>query len=269
MARFWPGDRAVKLGYDAAGRLASWQFDAETSTAAYDAAGRLGPSLRPDGATVTTSYAGTIPAALTWVGPVDGSVEVSIDGLGQVTAQKVDAAQLAFDYDVAGLLTGIGDLAIERDGTSGLPVRATLGATSTTSTYDDDGLLVRATTTVGGSVVLERRYERDALRRIAAITETRTDGRPIRTEYGYDGGGRLVSVRRNDAQVERDRYDPAGNRTSVTTPSGTVAAAYDDRDRLGVGAPPVRLCADGTWRAGPTERARPPSRSTTSATSGR
>jgi RHS repeat-associated protein len=227
-----PGDRAIAVSYDAAGRPISWQSRQGTSTATYDLAGRPSTLAAPSGITTQAAYAGALPAGLTWSGPVAGDVSLVLDAMGRTTSQSVDGTDLSFGYDAAGLLTGIGDLSLERDPTSGLPIRARVGSTETTWSYDADGSPTRSTTTVGGALVLDQRFERDALRRITAITETRGGRQPTWTAYGYDPAGRLATVRRDGTLVEQDRYDPAGNRISVTTSAGTLAAVYDDRDRL-------------------------------------
>ena len=242
-----PADRANRVSYDDGGRPASWQFDQGTSTAGYDAAGRLSTLIAPGGIATAVSYAGGIPSGLSWSGPVAGDVKLAIDAMGRTTSQSVGGADLGFAYDAAGLVTRIGDLSLERDPTTGLPTRATVGKTETTWSYDTDGLPTRSTTTVGGAVVLDVRYDRDALRRITVITETRSGGKRTRTEYGYDPAGRLATIKRDGAMVEQDRYDPAGNRVSVTSPAGTVAATYDDRDRLDQwGAVRYAYASDGT-----------------------
>ena len=232
MAVDGPGDRAVGVSYDAAGRPSGWRFDQGTSTASYDPAGRLSTLAAPGGIATAVRYTGAIPSGLSWSGPVTGDVKLAIDAMGRTTSQSVGATSLAFAHDPAGLLTKIGDLSVERDPASGLPIRATAGTTETTWSYDGDGLLVGATTSAGGVVVLDRRYERDSLRRIAAVVETRAGLKPTMTVYGYDPAGRLATIKRDGTIVEQDVYDPAGNRVSVTTPTGKVVASYDDRDRL-------------------------------------
>jgi YD repeat-containing protein len=50
--------------------------------------------------------------------------------------------------------------------------------------------------------------------------------------YGYDLAGRLASVTRNGVPYQSYGYDANGNRTSLTTTAGTIAATYDAQDRL-------------------------------------
>jgi YD repeat-containing protein len=50
--------------------------------------------------------------------------------------------------------------------------------------------------------------------------------------YTYDLAGRLQTVSRDANLLASYGYDPNGNRTSVTTASGTVAATYDAQDRI-------------------------------------
>ena len=99
---------------------------------------------------------------------------------------------------------------------------------------------------MSGSVVLDERYARDALGRITTITETTPSGTST-TTYTYDGSDRLTSVMVDGQLAERDTYDAAGDRTSTTSPAGTVAATYDARDRLQAwGGRTYTWSADGT-----------------------
>jgi RHS repeat-associated protein len=60
----------------------------------------------------------------------------------------------------------------------------------------------------------------------ASKREERVDGGALDTlDYGYDGSGQLLTVKRGGAVLEDHAYDGAGNRTDG-------GAAYDDQDRL-------------------------------------
>ena len=106
-----------------------------------------------------------------------------------------------------------------------------LGPVRTVATYDGVDQLARTTTSVSGSVVLDDRYTRDALGRIATVVET-TPGGTTTTSYTYDGSDRLASVRVNGRSTETDTYDAAGNRVRSVTPAGSTVSTYDARDRL-------------------------------------
>jgi RHS repeat-associated protein len=229
-----PGDRSILIGYDAAGRPSRWQFGAGTITATFDPASGLPVELiAPGGVATTIGYAGQTPASLSWSGPITGSVQLALDPELRITRESIDGAgDLAYTYEAAGLLTGVGELTIARDPASGLPTKATLGAAVTTWEYDANTLPIRQTTTVNGSAVLDRRYGRDPLGRIASVTETAADRPAERTTYVYDDADRLVSVDADGQAPDRFTYDVAGNRVAMTGRTGDLTATYDDRDRL-------------------------------------
>ncbi len=227
------GGRAVMLSYDDAGRVKRWSFDQGTRTIFYDP--RTGATTRatdPSGVTTTYGYAGDLADRLTWSGPIAGSVGVTLDANGRPAAEAVNGADtLRFAYDGSGLLTRVGPLTLTRDSASGLVTATKLGVVETRQTFDANGSLMRATTTVRGDVVFELRYTRDVLGRIASVSQTTGHGKPSRTAYAYDAAGRLSAVRENGRPAESEGYDPAGNRVAVNRPSATLKAAYDDRDR--------------------------------------
>ena len=229
-----PGDRSIVYTYDAMGRITGWTFDQGTATAAYDpATGLLATTMAPGGIGTQLSYAGGIPVGLAASGPVAGAVTETLDPQGRVASETVDgSAPVAYAYDTAGLLTAVGHLALQRDPASGAVSQATLGAVQTTRTYDVQGRAAGIGTSVGGKPALDLRYAYDLRGRVTSVTETRAGGIPVHTTYAYDTSGRLAGVSVDGTQVERDGYDAAGNRVTVKTPSGTLAATYDDRDRL-------------------------------------
>ena len=229
-----PGDRSITYTYDAMGRITGWAFDQGTATAAYDpATGLLAKSTAPGGIGTAFSYVGGIPVGRTVSGPLTGSVAVTLDAQGRTVNESVDkAAPIVYAYDTAGLLTGVGDVSIRRDAASGAVSQASMGVVQTTREYDTQGRPARIAVSASGSPALEVRYGYDLRGRVASVTETPVGGTPVHTTYAYDTSGRLAGVTVDGASVESDSYDAAGNRVTVKTPAGALAAAYDDRDRL-------------------------------------
>jgi len=84
---------------------------------------------------------------------------------------------------------------------------------------------------VAGTNVFDVQITRDDLGRITQRIET-VDGITRVFEYGYDLAGRLWQVGRNGDLVVRYTYDSNGNRIAAVGEAGTVAATYDDQDRL-------------------------------------
>ncbi len=229
-----PGTRAIGISYDTAGRLAGWTFDQGTGAASYDpTSGLLTKTADPGGVSTTYGYAGVMLDSIAWSGPLSGSVNVTLDANGRPVAETVDGADsLPLTFDGAGALTGIGGLSLSRDPASGLVTHSALGAVITDEQYDTSERLVRTMTSAGGTVVRDVRYTYDALGRIASAAETGRDGATSTTTYAYDGADRLADVAVDGRTVETDTYDPAGDRTAVSGPTGTTKATYDVRDRL-------------------------------------
>ena len=229
-----PGDRSVSVAYDQAGRVGGWQFDQGAATTAYDSTtGLLTGSTAPGGIGTGISYVGGIPVARTVSGPVAGAVTASLDQEGRVASESVNgAAPMGYTYDPAWLLTSVGDVLLRRDPSSGQVSQASLGVVETIREYDAQGRPARIATTVGGSPAFELRYGYDLRGRVTSVSETRAGAKPVQTTYAYDSVGRLAGVSVGGTRVELDGYDAAGNRVTVKTQNGTLAASYDDRDRL-------------------------------------
>ncbi len=94
-----PGQRHIQIGYDAAGRALSWNFDRGTSRASYGAQnGLIESNESPDGVTTSFAYDGWVPLGLAWSGPVDGDVRLTVDGQLRPTAESVNGSdQLSSD----------------------------------------------------------------------------------------------------------------------------------------------------------------------------
>ena len=227
------GKRSVTATYDASGRIASWTFDVGTGTATYaPSTGLEATSQDPSGEALAYGFAGVQMDALHWTGPLNGSVSVTLDANGRPTAESVDGgAAMGLTYDGSGDLTGLGDLALSRDASTGLITGSSLDVVQTQEQYDGNDQLVRSTTTVAGKTVLDEAYTRDALGRVVRLVET-TPSATTTTTYTYDGSDRLATVQVNGKTAEADTYDAAGDRTSSKAGGTTTNGAYDARGRL-------------------------------------
>ncbi|MFH8562469.1 DUF6531 domain-containing protein [Streptomyces sp. NPDC017988] len=201
-----PRGKTTTYGYDAAGNRTSVTTPlGEKSTFTYDKAGRILSRTDPRG-----NVEGADPAAYTTKYAYDGRglLTSATDPLGRTTT---------YTYDGAEQLTS---------------ARNPAGDT-TTFTYDDAGHLTRTTDPSGKSVT--RTY--DAGGRLAS----ETDAVGGKTTYTYDKVGRLlrsVTPRGNAtgadpaAHTTSYAYDPAGNRTKVTGPTGAATSTtYDAVNR--------------------------------------
>jgi RHS repeat-associated protein len=237
-----PDGQSVDPQYDAAGRLAFLVRPAGTTTFAYDdgtpqapGTGHLASIAAPGGETLSFATDGFLPTATTWSGPVAGSVGRGYDDFLRLATETVDVGAglvgVGFAYDLDGLLTGAGGLAITRNPGHGLVTATTLGGVTTARSYNAFGELATLGAAHGGSALYaEDVSQRDSLGRITRKVET-LGGVPTTTDYGYDLAGRLDTVTVDGVLVRDFTYDANGNRLSLAPGDPTPIAAYDAQDR--------------------------------------
>lgn len=214
------------------------------------APGRVQSIQGPSDVTLEYGYDGQLTTRVAWLGDASGAVLYTYDEDFQVAAESVDdgtamhttlfgrnpdgqlvcASQTSCDPPDADALT----LSYAAE----LPqlVSTTLGAITTTHTYNTYGELASIAARAASSALYEVIYDsaaapRDPLGRVTTKTET-LRGVTEQSEYAYDAQGRLTDVWRDGTLIEHYDYDPNGNRLSLATPTGTVDATYDDQDRL-------------------------------------
>ncbi|HEX2203406.1 MAG TPA: carboxypeptidase regulatory-like domain-containing protein, partial [Longimicrobium sp.] len=205
-----PGEATVELAYDTAGRAERITLPTGALGYAYDpASGRLASISAPE-ATIAFAYDGALPLSATWSGTVSGSVGWSYDNTFLVSAERVNGGhEVQYRYDQDGLLTGAGALGLVRDAESGRLSGTTLGGLATGLEYDAYGDPTAISASVGGSPLLRTEYTRDALGRIARLSET-LEGATVVWDYRYDERGRLVEVARGGAPFAAYEYDANG-----------------------------------------------------------
>jgi RHS repeat-associated protein len=232
-----PDGRAISLGYDTGGRLATRSLitggaTTGTDTLGYDDAGRLSSLAASSGVTTTYTYEGALLSAETWSGPVSGRVNRSYDTSLRLASQSVDGSDgVSFNYDADGLLIEAGALAIVRDPQNGLPTGSTLGVVSTTAGYNGFGEVVTYAASASGVAFYSLSFTRDALGRVTQKAET-IGGTTDVYIYTYDATGQLTGVSKGGIAVESYGYDDNRNRTSATVAGVTVSGTYDLQDRL-------------------------------------
>jgi YD repeat-containing protein len=170
---------------------------------------------------------------VTWSGVVQGSVGFKYDSDFRVSKIAVNGTDsVAFGYDKDNLLTSAGAMTLTRDPQNGRLVRTVLASDTSAWAYEDStGAVSRYTAKHGTTTLFDVVYTRDSLDRIVQMVET-MQGVTTTKAFTYDSVGRLDQVRVDGVLTSDYAYDANGNRTSLTTQSGTVGGMYDDQDRI-------------------------------------
>ncbi len=226
-----PDGKLMDLRYDTSGRLSSQIIDTGTIAAVYDTANRLTRLTAPGNNVLALSYDGLLGTSDVATGAVAGNVGRAYDPSFRLTSRSLNGNAIGQTYDADDLLTGAGNLTLARDLENGLVSNTTFGVVTTALARNGFGEIMGMEGAVSNQDFYTTSYERDDLRRITSLTET-IDGDTTQDEYSYDANGRLREVHRNSQLTEEYEYDANGNRTRATVAGATVAATYDDQDRL-------------------------------------
>jgi YD repeat-containing protein len=211
---------------------------------------RPGEAQDPSGVVLEHAYDGPLLKTLTWSGAIAGSVTFGHDASFRVTSETVTVgattSPVGFGYDNDDILicaspstcspAGTDALKLTLNAGNGLVTGSTHGVVTDTLTYNAFGELASYAGKVGASNVFSEVVDttanpRDALGRIVQRVET-NGGAAVTWRYTYDLRGRLVGVLKDGSAWEQYGYDANGNRTLLTTPTGTTAGVYDAQDRL-------------------------------------
>ena len=228
-----PDGLTLGIGYDAGGRANAFTLPTGSMAVTYNTGGNVATLGSPTGGSLAMTYDGSLPTAFTWTGTVAGAVGVAYDNTFRVTSLTVNGANpVSFGYDNDDLLTGAGALTLARDAGNGRLTGTTLGSATTSYTYGDSlGSLATMLAKYSTTTLFNATYTRDSLERITQLVET-IQGTTKTWQYAYDSVGRLNTVRVNGTLVADYDYDGNGNRTLLTTTSGSVVGVYDDQDRM-------------------------------------
>ena len=228
-----PDEQMIIFEYDTAGRLSTQTLPHGQIGHTYDpVTGQLQTVSGPSGETLSYSYDGHLLTNTSWAGPISGNVSRVYDDNFLLISQNVNGTNpIDFQYDQDHLLTGAGDLSLNRDSQNGLLTGSTLGVVTDTWTYNEFGEPESYSADVTGTDLLDIQYIRDGLGRITQKVETIEN---ITNTFGYlyDLADRLIEVTQNGATVSTYEYDGNGNRRIQSTPSETISSNYDAQDRL-------------------------------------
>ena len=223
-----------EMGWNPLGQLVQLQTSRGVTTFGQDpVTGLETTATTPEGNTVAFGYDGFLTTDLTWTGLVAGTVSFTWDSFLRPDSVAVNGDGRPRGYDVDGLLTSVGALALTRDPLNGQLSGATIGGITTSweaspygelSSYRVDG--------AGGQAYYAGDYTYDALGRLDTITEVVDGGPAVELAFAYDAQGRLASRSVDALVAESAVWDANGAWTSVTDVAGTRAVTVDDADRV-------------------------------------
>ena len=228
-----PGPGALAFGYDTAGRLDATTFSRGTVSYAYRGqTGRIGDVTAPGGQGTSFGYDGGLLTSVTSTGVAPGSVAYAYSAnMIPSTSTVAGSSPIAYGFDADGVLTSAGALSLTRHASNGTLSATTLGQVSSTHAYNGFGEPSGVTFTTGTTPLFDAAYTRDALGRVATMTET-VGATSTTYAYTYDNRDRLTDVTKDGSPWRHYDYGANGNRTGATQGGASVAAEYDAQDRI-------------------------------------
>jgi RHS repeat-associated protein len=229
-----PAGDAIGIGYDLGGRVSTVTIPRGEIGYSYDSQGNVHSITAPGGISSSLSYDGFLPTSESWSGPVTGTVSRQYNTNFQVSSVTAGGTTTSQTYDADGLLTGSGAESLTPDPQTGLLSATTLGNVSTSLSYDTFGELSQLVAKNQGQTLFSAQYGYDALGRVINTSET-IAGATTTYTYTYDLAGRLSEADTfgpGGSTRTTYGYDPNGNRLSMTGPSGTLNGTYDAQDRI-------------------------------------
>jgi RHS repeat-associated protein len=203
-----PDGRSSAFNYDSAGRIASSTISRGTTSFSYQPdSSRLSRIDAPEGQYQSYSYDGPL---LTALNSPTGQVSYSYDNDWRVSSFSLNGTSTTLTYNTDGLLTGAGPLSLTRD-SSGQATSTSLGAVTTSHSFNGFTELSRysasATTTSGTTTTTTGLYDSSLTR---------------------DNLGRVTSKTETVAGTATTygySYDNRGRLSAVST-DGTLTASY-------------------------------------------
>lgn len=227
-----PDGQTLNLNYNAKGQLDSLVIPTGNYIYNYHpTSGQISSVVAPDNGELSFIYDGSLLTRESWRGAITGNITYGYDNNFRITNQSVNGTSaIAFHYDNDSLLTGVGNLIIQRDPQkAGLITGTTQADIVTSHSYNGFGEPTAFAANRQGVALFSASYQRDKLGRIKQKTESNSTTQI--DDYTYDTSGRLSTVTRN-GQIITYVYDDNGNRLSKTSGANVETGTYDDQDRL-------------------------------------
>lgn len=206
-----PLGRRTSYERDDLGRITKRNFaDGTAETFAYNPSGQLVSSASPD-AEIMRSY--DEDGRLVSESQGEFTVEYGYDAAGNVIRRSSSAGNIVqYAYDEGNLpksiyVNGKSILEVSRDA-RGLPIRESLGnGLSRNRSFDEQWHLTKQTTSVGGNLVVDRRYEYDVAGNLLGLTDARKGSH----QFGYDPVGQLIQHTDPTGRIQQFLRDAAGD----------------------------------------------------------
>ena len=240
-----PDGNTIDYVYDATGKLGTIVTPEGSYAFVYEAPGagaQLDTITDPSLGVLDSDYDGFLMTQESYSGVFTGGVSWTHDSQLRVETESVNGGNtVTITYDAEGVPDGVGALTLTRDPANGLLDTTAVGGLTSTHDHNDFGELTSSAYDHGGATVYQLQLTYDLAGRIKTKTQL-LDGTPTLRCYEYDLSGRLSDV--YDAadsngctgtQIEHYGYDANGNRTAVTNTAGTlnpVDITVDEQDRL-------------------------------------
>jgi RHS repeat-associated protein len=179
-------------------------------------------------------YDGSLVTSETLSGTLNQTLNYTYDNDFNLKSLTYAGGTANNTYDNDGLLTGTGSLTITRNVDNGLPEAVAGGTLNVTRIFNGYGELEGQNFTVNGLNLTSWNLTRDKTGRIISKTEN-VEGINSNYLYTYDSMGRLLTVTKDGALIEKYQYDSIGRRTyemNVLKGISGRTFTYSDEDHL-------------------------------------
>ena len=226
-----PTGASVEYEFDLAGRQTSIRsFNGGTSHTEYDDAGQVAAVTDALGRVIRHLY-DDAGREIAIVFPNGASKEIEYDLLGRKTAE-IDLAKnrTEYAYDAGGRVTCVTDAMdqvtrFEYDELGNMLKQTDAKGRITRWTYDNKGRMLSRTLPLGMT-------EYYTYGTCCNYPISHTDFRGHVINFEYDSMGRLISKTYPNDATETYTYNALGNRTQVSSATGTTSYEYDEYQRL-------------------------------------
>jgi RHS repeat-associated protein len=220
------------------GRLKSLSTDDGVTEYAYSCADKIS-SISNATENILYTYDGDLLTELKSQGILNQSINYSYNNDFRPTSLEYAGAATTYTYDKDGYLTSSAGFSISRDPLNAQVTNISDGVMNQEFTYNQFGD-IKTKKSQNFKLRLKRQKAKIARKKEVVVNYVQAKNRikKQRTknvyDYTYDNRDRLISVLKNDEEVESYTYDANGNRLQATVHGVTTTASYTLDDNLEV-----------------------------------